>query len=156
MNSSGVLFSISPAQWALGLVPPENINGRTRFTFAVYDGELYSQSVTAPIWVRPINDAPVIVTAEVISNADGEAFGFNFDVTDVDFKFKTVRINLNDLSGNGTFYVQGRNLTDSPSADYPVLPTYPIFLLNPSLLEIAHPQQPVVTLSLQFIECYVF
>ena len=99
----------------LTYTPNANFNGTDSFTFSVNDGQLDSNIATVNITVNSLNDAPVAVDADFITDED-QALAVPLTASDPDGDVITYM--MESLPQNGTLLGDAPNLTYTPNAGF--------------------------------------
>ena len=99
----------------LTYTPDADFNGSDSFTFEVNDGQLDSNVATVNIIVNPLNDAPVAVDADFITDED-QALAVPLTASDPDGD--VIVYMMESLPQNGTLLGDAPNLTYTPNAGF--------------------------------------
>ncbi|MEQ1275568.1 tandem-95 repeat protein, partial [Acinetobacter ursingii] len=100
-NPSHGTVSIDPATGGYTYTPNANYNGSDSFEVTVADGKGGSTTVTVPVTVTAVNDAPVAQATTASGNED-TIIAVNLSGTDVDGTVASFK--LSTLPSNGSFY----------------------------------------------------
>ncbi|WP_165443221.1 Ig-like domain-containing protein [Acinetobacter ihumii] len=100
-NPSHGTVTIDPATGAYTYTPAANYNGNDSFVVTVADGKGGSTTVTVPVTVTAVNDAPV-AQAITATGAEDSIIAVSLSGTDVDGT--VVSFKLSTLPANGSFY----------------------------------------------------
>lgn len=136
--------SITTSGTQITYTPRSNFNGSTSFVFRVFDGELYSDSVSIDLIVSPVNDAPVINGSYSAVISEDTSTTFEINVSDVELDAISLETYSNadsasiTYSGTTVFYTPKLNLVGQTSfqirafdgTDYSQPKTISVYLLE--------------------------